>query len=182
METIKDGARRIKLIVKDLRVFSQLDAADKKVVNINDCLRASVNLVQTNYIKVASFITKFEDDAALLCYPAQLNQVFMNIIVNACDAVSCRHSQSSDKVLGRIVISCHRVEQSIEITVKDNGCGMTERTKNSLFEPFYTTKPVGEGTGLGLSIAYGIVQKHGGRLTVESQLDRGSVFKLNLPM
>ena len=183
METIQKGTERIKLIVQDLKIFSQLDGAvaDKKVVDISDCLQSSINLVQSNYLKVAVFVTEFTDDVELDCYPAQLNQVFMSLMVNACDAIMVKQQQSGVKDLGRIVIGCRRLEDALEVTVEDNGCGMTEQTKNKLFEPFYTTKEVGSNTGVGLSISYGVVQKHGGELTVESTLNSGSVFTLRLP-
>jgi two-component system NtrC family sensor kinase len=115
----------------------------------------------------------------------QLNQVFMNLIVNACDAIRQRqlHQASTQPEVerGTAIIACRRFSDSIEITIKDDGYGMTEQAKTKLFEPFYTTKDVGEGSGLGLSISYGIVQKHQGQLCVKSQLGEGSVFTLTLP-
>ncbi|MFT4927448.1 MAG: two-component system NtrC family sensor kinase [Phenylobacterium sp.] len=186
MATISTGTVRIKRIVQDLRVFSQLDAADEKTVNISDCLQSSINLVQTQYLKVTKFITEFKGNPMLDCHPAQLNQVFMNLITNACDAIIEKQNKSgasSDhKTLGKIVIGCQVVGTAVEITIEDNGCGMTEQTKNKLFEPFYTTKEVGSGTGLGLSISYGIVRKHEGEFVVESTLGVGSLFKLTLPI
>ena len=180
--TIKDGTQRIKIIVQSLRVFSQLDAAEQKTVKITDLLQATINLVQTQYQEVSEFVTDFTADPELYCYPAQLNQVFMNLIVNACDALRDRQSQPGDHPDGQIIIGCRQNDDAIEITVKDNGSGMSDETKNKLFEPFYTTKRVGEGTGLGLSVSFGIVQKHGGELTVESELGVGSSFLLRLPV
>ncbi|NQZ08207.1 MAG: DUF4154 domain-containing protein [Algicola sp.] len=182
LATIKDGTQRIQLIVKDLRAFTQLDAADHKTVVITECLQSTINLVKTKNNSVAKFSTEFVDAPKLLCYPAQLNQVFMNLIVNACDAIRAKLRQQKDDTPGQVIGGCRVVDEHIEITVKDDGCGMNEQTKKKLFEPFYTTKDVGEGTGLGLSISYGIVQKHGGELSVESVLGEGSVFKLTLPI
>ncbi|MCJ8270084.1 MAG: ATP-binding protein, partial [Psychrosphaera sp.] len=181
LATIKDGTQRIKLIVKDLRAFTQLDAADHKTVVITECLQSTINLVKTKNRSVANFVTEFIDAPELLCYPAQLNQVFMNLIVNACDAIRAKLHQQKIDTPGQVTVGCRVVDEHIEITVKDDGCGMNEQTKKKLFEPFYTTKDVGEGTGLGLSISYGIVQKHSGELSVESVLGEGSVFKLTLP-
>ncbi|NQZ13090.1 MAG: response regulator, partial [Algicola sp.] len=171
--TIKDGTQRIKVIVKDLRAFSQLESAEKKPAMISDLLQSTINLVQTQYKQVADFVTEFATVKRLECYPAQLNQVFMNLIVNACDAIQIRQQQQQN-LKGKIVVTCKistldnidktdnlAGQQYIEVTIKDNGCGMTSDTKNKLFEPFYTTKAVGAGTGLGLSISFGIVQKHG---------------------
>ena len=101
----------------------------------------------------------------------------MNLIVNAFDAIEVKGGAK-----GRIVVGCEVQDDNIVITVKDNGWGMSDETKNRLFEPFYTTKEVGTGTGLGLSIAYGIVKKHGGELSVESKLGEGALVKLTLPM
>ncbi|MFT4927492.1 MAG: signal transduction histidine kinase [Phenylobacterium sp.] len=196
---IQNGAQRINIIVEDLSTFSQLDSAEHQTVTITDLLQSTINLVQTKFAQTAEFITDFavkpesavesEADSALQleCYPAQLNQVFMNLIVNACDAIVLRQQtgqqtgqQSSDGP-GKIVIGCQLINEVIEISVRDNGCGMTDETKNKLFEPFYTTKEVGKGTGLGLSIAFGIVQKHGGEMRVESELGVGTTFWLALP-
>ncbi|MCJ8274469.1 MAG: GAF domain-containing sensor histidine kinase, partial [Psychrosphaera sp.] len=176
LTTIKDGTQRIKVIVKDLRAFSQLESAEKNTVVVNELLQSTINLVQTQYKEVADFVTEFATIKAPECYPAQLNQVFMNLIVNACDAIKIKQ-QVQPSLKGHIVIACKTAgHQHIEITIKDNGCGMTEQTKNKLFEPFYTTKAVGEGTGLGLSISFGIVKKHGGSLSVEANNSGGSIF------
>ncbi|MFT4929643.1 MAG: signal transduction histidine kinase, partial [Phenylobacterium sp.] len=198
---IQNGAQRINIIVEDLSTFSQLDSAEHQTVTITDLLQSTINLVQTKFAHTAEFITDFavkpgsgleseaEADSALKleCYPAQLNQVFMNLIVNACDAIVLNQQtgqqtgqQSSDRP-GKIVIGCQLINEVIEISVRDNGCGMTDETKNKLFEPFYTTKEVGKGTGLGLSIAFGVVQKHGGEMRVESELGVGTTFWLDLP-
>ncbi|MCJ8272270.1 MAG: HAMP domain-containing histidine kinase, partial [Psychrosphaera sp.] len=182
LETIKDGTERIKIIVQDLRAFTQLDSATHKTVVITDCLQSTINLVRTKNQAVARFVTEFESTPELLCFPAQLNQVFMNLIVNACDAIREKLRQQNLDTPGQVTVGCRTLDNAVEITVKDDGCGMSDVTKNKLFEPFYTTKDVGEGTGLGLSISYGIVQKHDGELTVESELGVGSSFTLLLPI
>jgi signal transduction histidine kinase len=181
LKTIREGTERIKVIVKDLRVFSQLDSAEQKTVEISSLLQSTVNLIQTQYLEVTEFSTQFNDSCELNCYPAQLNQVFMNLIVNACDAIKSRQHQDT-AFKGMIMVACKMNAGHIEVSITDNGEGMTDETKNKLFEPFYTTKAVGEGTGLGLSISFGIVQKHSGQMTVESQLGHGSVFTLKLPI
>ncbi|MFT4924231.1 MAG: signal transduction histidine kinase/ligand-binding sensor domain-containing protein [Phenylobacterium sp.] len=180
---IKNGTERIKLIVEDLRVFTQLDVGVQKSVIITDLLQSTLNLVQTEYLEVVEFVTDFKAQPELLCYPAQLNQVFMNLIVNACFAVGEKQGQASGaeaKKLGKIVIGCQQVGNMVEVSVSDNGSGMSDETKNKLFEPFYTTKDVGEGSGLGLSISFGIVQKHEGELLVESELGVGTTFLVRL--
>lgn len=181
ISTIRDGTDRIKTIVRDLHAFTQLEIADPKLVKITECIQSTINLVQTKHQEVAEFITDFKSQPEVMCNPAQLNQVFMNLIVNACDAIADKQRKEDNKFPGRVLITCREFDAEVEITIEDNGCGMDEETKNKLFEPFYTTKPVGEGTGLGLSISYGIVQKHDGELTVESQQGVGTLFRLVLP-
>ncbi|MFT4928443.1 MAG: signal transduction histidine kinase/ligand-binding sensor domain-containing protein [Phenylobacterium sp.] len=178
LSTIKNGTERIKIIVEDLHAFTQLDSAEQKTVVVTDLLQSTINLVQTQHLELTDFVTDFQATPALNCYPAQLNQVFMNLIVNACDAIR----EAAKTVKGEIVIGCRVNGDAIEVSIKDNGCGMSEETKTKLFEPFYTTKEVGEGTGLGLSISFGIVQKHGAQLSVESQLGVGTTFLLRLPL
>ena len=180
--TIQNGTERIKTIVQDLRVFTQLDAAAQKIVSVTELMQSTINLVQTQYLEVTKIVTEFNPIPDLLCYPAQLNQVFMNLIVNACDTIGEKQQQQNSKQQGQITIGCCLVDEHIEISIKDNGDGMTEETKNKLFEPFYTTKEVGKGTGLGLSISFGIVQKHQGELTVESELGVGTEFLVRLPV
>ncbi|MCJ8273590.1 MAG: ATP-binding protein [Psychrosphaera sp.] len=179
LDTIKDGSKRIKLIVQDLRAFTQLDSAEQKTAKLTDLLQSTINLVSTQYQKITTFVTDFKDQPELYCFPAQLNQVFMNLIVNACYAIETAQRDTDNK--GEIAIGCRLVDKEIEITVKDNGCGMNEETKTKLFEPFYTTKAVGDGTGLGLSISFGIVQKHGGEIWAESELGVGTTFFVRLP-
>ncbi|NQZ12928.1 MAG: response regulator, partial [Algicola sp.] len=179
LKTIENGTERISTIVQDLRTFSQLDVAEQKTAKLTELLQSTINLVQTQFQQITVFVTEFTATPQLYCYPAQLNQVFMNLILNACDAIQSRQQTSPGP--GQITIGCQQLADVIEIFVKDNGCGMTDETKTKLFEPFYTTKDVGKGTGLGLSISYGIVQQHGGELDVESLLGQGSTFWLRLP-
>ena len=179
LKTIKNGTERIKMIVEDLKTFTQLDAAERKFESVTDLLQSTVNLAQAQYADVADFVTHFAAIPELECYPAQLNQVFMNVIVNACDAIAASHQNIAK---GQITIGCQQLDKTIEISIKDNGCGICDKDKSKLFEPFYTTKTVGKGTGLGLSISFGIIQRHGGELNVESECDVGSTFTISLPM
>lgn len=180
--TIKDGTSRIKTIVKDLRAFTHLDADDKQLVRICETLESTINLTKTQFLELAEVVTNFEGDPELLCYPAQLSQVFMNLIVNACDAIREKQALSEVSERGKITISLKQNKDIIEIAFKDNGMGMNEVTQNKLFEPFYTTKAVGEGTGLGLSISYNIIEKHQGEMRVTSALGEGTTFTLLLPL
>ena len=143
-------------------------------------LVSNISLIKTKFQGLVNFESRIEENPVLLCYPSELNQVFMNIIVNACEAIRDRTEQRD--VQGEIVVACYVREQNVVITIEDNGCGMSEQTKQRIFEPFYTTKDVGEGTGLGMSISYGIIQKHQGEMVVESQVNVGTLFTLSLPI
>lgn len=173
---IKEGAVRTIEIVKGLRVFSRLDEEDMKDANINECLDATLVLLK-NKTKGVITITKNYDNELpeILCYPGQLNQVFMNIINNAIQAMP------EEKKEAEIIITTKVGEGGIEIRLKDNGTGMSEEVQNRIFEPFFTTKPVGVGTGLGMSISYGIIEKHHGDLLLESTLGVGTEFIIKLP-
>ncbi|MEM9339333.1 MAG: ATP-binding protein [Bacteroidota bacterium] len=173
---IKEGAVRTIEIVKGLRVFSRLDEEDMKDANINECLDATLVLLK-NKTKDNIQVVKEYDDALpeILCYPGQLNQVFMNIISNAIQAIPEDRDNAEIKVATRIT------DGGISISLKDNGTGISDEVKERIFEPFFTTKPVGVGTGLGLSISYGIIEKHHGSLQVESELGKGTEFIINLP-
>lgn len=179
---IKDGTGRIKTIVKDLRAFTHLETADKMRINIVNALKSTINLVRTQFFEYCEFVTDFKDSPSLMCYPAQLNQVFMNLIVNACDAIRELQEIKQTRELGKITISCRAVDGFVEVVVSDNGIGMDEDTKKRAFEAFYTTKELGKGTGLGLSISMGIVKKHEGEMILKSELNRGSSFTVKLPM
>ena len=189
IDLITTGTERIKRIVEDLSSFSQLDGEQKQPMNIVDGLLSTINLVHTKYADQISIDTDFYPIPEIKGFPAELNQVFMNLLVNACDAIRdrCRAEKEAGLmkallVAGQIKVGCQPHSDGIEITVKDNGCGMDETTREKLFEPFYTTKAAGEGTGLGLSISYGIIQKHNGEIAVESEQGYGTTFIIRLPL
>lgn len=179
LATINDGTARIKTIVKNLRTYTQLDCAEIKYLYVADLVDAIVALVCTQYTELTDFEVDLHDMPEVKCDSGQINQVLMNFIVNACDAIRERQQQDSSK--GLLTITNAVTNGYIEIRIADNGGGMDEQTKQPLFEPFYTTKEVGEGTGLGLSISYGIMEKHRGKLEVESTQGQGSCFVLSLP-
>ncbi|NQZ10942.1 MAG: transporter substrate-binding domain-containing protein [Algicola sp.] len=182
IHTVKDGIDRIKVIVQDLAAFTRLDASAKVLVNITDCIQSTVNLVRSKHLTITEFITDFEPTPKFACHQAQINQVLMNLIVNACDAIQQKQRDHDSTLLGKITINCRMFEGQIEVTITDDGCGMSEQTKKKLFEPFYTTKGVGEGTGLGMAISFGIIEEHNGSIEVESTEDVGSVICVRLPV
>ncbi len=173
IEESLEGAGRVKRIVQDLKSFSRVDEAEFKHADINECIESTLNIVW-NELKYKATVNKdLGDLPAIKCYPQQLNQVFMNLLVNASHAIDEQ---------GVIDIRSWTEDGSIFVTISDNGCGISEENLTKLFEPFFTTKEVGKGTGLGLSITYDIVKKHDGEVTVQSKLGEGTTFKVRLPI
>lgn len=176
---ISDGASRTAEIVKGLRVFSRLDEDDRKKANINEGIDSTlviVNNLFNNHIKV---IKNYGDLPAIDCYPGKLNQVFLNIISNAIYAINKQRGETKD---GRLIISTEIREDQVVITFEDNGTGMDENTRKKIFEPFFTTKDVGDGTGLGMSIVYNTIQRHEGKIFVNSTPGIGTEFIIELPI
>jgi signal transduction histidine kinase len=173
LEETKEGLIRIRDIVAGLKSFAHVDEADQKMANINDRIEATLKLVW-NEIKYKCTLHKdYGDIPEMLCYPGQLNQVFMNLLVNAAQAIEQK---------GSITIRTYLQNNEVVVSVIDTGSGISPENIDKLFNPFFTTKPIGKGTGLGLSISYGIVQRHGGRIEVRSALGVGSTFEVYLPL
>ncbi len=191
LESMKGGAERIRQIVLSLRNFSRLDESDMKLVDIHTGIESTLLILQSrlknrqegNKIKL---IKEYGNLPEVECYAGQLNQVFLNILNNAIDALESDRSfsKAENNYSGQIKIRTLLVNSTeIAVIIADNGAGMTEEVKNRLFDPFFTTKPVGKGTGLGLSISYQIiVEKHGGILRCESELGKGTEFWLQIPI
>ena len=182
LNAISEGATRIRDLVRDLRTFSRLDEADWKEVAIADSLNATVNLVRMQYAHQVEIVCVLEANPILTCWPAQLNQVFMNLIVNACQAIASRPEERKAREPGRLVIRSVIQEPWLVLEFTDNGTGMSESTLQQIFDPFYTTKGVGEGMGMGLSIVLSIIEKHQGKIEVTSTVGKGSRFELRLPL
>lgn len=193
LTSMRVGADRIRQIVLTLRNFSRLDEADMKPVNIHDGIDSTLLILQ-NRLKARSdhpsiqVIKQYGDLPEVECYAGQLNQVFMNLINNAVDALYQRDEQRTAKEMvenpSTITLSTRLIDPTwVAICIKDNGSGMTESVRERLFDPFFTTKPVGHGTGLGLSISYQIVvDKHGGKLKCVSAPERGAEFWIMIPI
>ena len=177
---IEEGARRTGEIVKGLKTFSRDDHKTKVASDINQGIESSLTLVQN---KLASIVVTndLKELPQILCYPGKLNQVFMNIIVNAIDAIKSKYENG---VGGNLSISTHYEEsnQSVVILFKDNGVGIPKDLLNKIYDPFFTTKDVGKGTGLGLSIVYKIIENHKGKIILDSDEQVGTTFTLILPV
>jgi signal transduction histidine kinase/tetratricopeptide (TPR) repeat protein len=194
---MQDGTARIKHIVKDLRAFTRPEANEKSSVHLSECLLSTLNLVRTRWQEHIRFDTEWIDDPLIECWPALLNQVFMNLLINGAQAITAKFGSPDGArpegtppdgaPLGHVPpglltirMQCQAVQ--LRIAFRDNGIGMDQALQARILEPFFTTKTVGEGTGLGLAITWGIIDKHGGALHIESQAGEGSCFTVCLPL
>ncbi len=171
----KDGLTRVQDIVQNLKDFSRVGGAGWGWADLHACIDSTLNIIW-NEIKYKCTVVKNYDPALpqVYCIASQLNQVFMNLLVNAAHAIPEK---------GEIVITTeHDATGTVRIHVSDNGVGIPEENFAHLFEPFFTTKPIGKGTGLGLSIAYGIIGKHHGTIDVASTVGKGTTFTVTLPV
>jgi signal transduction histidine kinase len=175
----QEGSERIRHIVADLRDFSHQDPGEPVAAQLNDCLDSTANLVWPTMKHLVVLERNYADLPPLRCYPMQLKQVFMNLIVNAYQAIEEKLAGSGET--GRIELRTERSGDCVAVCVSDTGVGIPEAHRSRIFEPFFTTKRVGTGTGLGLATSYGIVRRHGGEIEVKSEPGRGSTFRVLLP-
>ncbi len=173
----EEGLSRVRKIVQDLKDFSRVDSADWQEADLNAGLESTLNVVMNEVKYKAEIQRDYGRLPPVRCLAGQLNQVFLNLIVNAAQAIEgqghIRLSTGTGRLEGR---------DAVWIEVADDGCGMDEATQRRIFEPFFTTKPVGKGTGLGLSLSFSIVKKHGGRIELESQPGEGTRFRVWVPV
>lgn len=172
LQDMQTGLERIKELVTKLRTFSRLDEGEFKRADIKECIESVLTLLQYRMKDGIKVIRNYGSDNLVDCYPGPLNQVFMNVIANAIDAI---------KGQGVIRITTNKAVSTYTITIADDGPGIPDAIKDRIFEPFFTTKPVAHGTGLGLSISYGIVKKHGGEIAMESRKGRGTEIIIRIP-
>lgn len=170
----EDGLQRVTRIVQNLKDFSRVDRTDRHRADLNAALESTLNVVWNELKYKAEVVRELGQLPEVDCVPAQINQVFMNLLVNAAQAIEQR---------GTIYLRSGAGDDHVWFEIEDTGCGMPPDVKNRIFEPFYTTKPIGKGTGLGLSISYDIiVKKHSGRLEVSSEPGKGTKFRITLPL
>ena len=172
-EVNKEACTRIMEIVKGLKNFSRLDEEEFKAVNIHEGIDSTLEMIQYLCENRIEIIKDYADLPDLRCKASQINQVFMNLVVNACQAIE------GD---GKIFIQTQLTDDTIDVAMNDTGVGIASENLEKVFDPGYTTKRVGVGTGLGLSIAYKIIEDHGGSIEVESELAKGSTFTIKLPL
>ncbi|MEG3931416.1 PAS domain S-box protein [Microcoleus sp. T3_B1] len=190
LASMKVGADRIRDIVLSLRTFSRLDEAEKKEVDIHEGIESTLLILQNRLKHKAdhptiNVIKEYGNLPLVECYPGQLNQVFMNLLSNALDALEME-MKKSDRTAKNLAITIRTQvtdNNSVAIWIADSGPGMSEDVQKRLFDPFFTTKPIGKGTGLGLAISHSIiVEKHGGKLSCNSVVGEGSEFAIEIPL
>lgn len=176
--SMKNGAERIRQLVLSLRNFSRLDEAEVKDVDLHEGIDSTLLILHNRFKDKIELLKQYGSLPLVKCHPAQLNQVFMNLLSNAIDAL-LSYSEQPHK---QIVIQTEVVSSTtVIVKIRDNGPGIPPEIQNKIFDPFFTTKPIGSGTGLGLSICYQIVEKHGGQISLNSQLGEGTEFAISIP-
>ena len=172
----KDGIQRVRQIVQDLKDFSRVDASQEwQPAQLNDGIVSTLNVVASEVRYKADVVKELATLPQVQCLPSQINQVILNLVVNA--------AQAMGEERGRIVVRSGSDDAGqVWVEVADNGSGIPKDVLPRIFDPFFTTKPVGVGTGLGLALSYGIVQKHRGRISVESEVGQGTTFRVTLPV
>ncbi|PIO47273.1 MAG: hypothetical protein CMR00_11390 [[Chlorobium] sp. 445] len=170
-----DGIARIQDLVSSLKNFSRLDEAAVKTTKVSELIESSLKIAEHLFReKNIEVVRDYQSAPSVQCYPAQLNQVFLNLFTNAIHAIE--HNK------GKVIISISNTPEWAVVKVTDNGIGIKPEHLKKIFEPFFTTKEVGKGTGLGLSISYKIIEKHNGTIEVSSKVQEGSTFTIKLPL
>lgn len=168
-----DGLQRVKRIVQDLKDFSHVSETEMQWASIETGLESTLNVVWNELKYKAEVVKDYGSIPEIECIPSQLNQVFMNLLVNAAQSIAER---------GVITLRTYRAGDNVCVEITDTGAGIPPQILNRIFDPFFTTKPVGTGTGLGLSITHGIIRKHHGKVEVDSEPGRGTTFRITLPI
>lgn len=176
---IGDGARRTAEIIRSLKNFSRLDESDTKPVDLNEGLNSTLVLIRSTFPSHLKVIKEYEAIPEVECLPGKINQVFMNLITNAVQAIKSKPQPNEEEFL---TVKTWQEDHQVKISIKDSGTGMPEDVKQKIFEPFFTTKDVGEGTGLGLSIVFRIIENHQGTIDVLTNLNQGTEFIITLPI
>jgi two-component system NtrC family sensor kinase len=175
-----DGVERVAGIVRAMKEFAHPDTNEQRPANLNHAIETTITVARSEYKYAATLVTHFSDLPEVNCNIGELNQVFLNLIVNAADAI---RESGKDLETGRISISTAVAGDHVSITLEDNGCGIPQDHLDKVFDPFFTTKEVGKGTGQGLAIARSIVmERHGGSIDVHSTPGKGTRFVIQLPI
>jgi len=178
--SIKRGADRTAEIVKGLRIFSHLDEDALETTDIHENMDVTLIMLRSQYKERIQIVKSYADLPRIKCYPNKLNQVFMNILVNAIQAIPAKGViYITTSLLPELPV---KTPQMVSIEIRDTGPGIPAKIRNKIFDPFFTTKEVGKGTGLGLSISFSIIEKHHGNIAVETRPGKGTAFTICLPL
>ncbi|NEQ47352.1 MAG: PAS domain S-box protein [Leptolyngbya sp. SIOISBB] len=178
LSSMQTGSDRIRQIVSSLRNFSRLDEAGSKAADLHEGIENTLVILNHRLTSDIEIVKHYGTLPLIDCHPAQLNQVFMNILTNALDALQA-HAVTTPRIT---ICTAAIAQQQVRIVISDNGPGIPAEIRDRIFDPFFTTKPVGDGTGLGLGICYQIVEKHQGQIQVKSSADQGTEFIITLPI
>ena len=173
MGDMRQGLDRVRDLIVNLRTFSRLDEGEFKTIDVHDSIDSVLMFLRHKTADRIEIVRDYAAKKPLDCYAGRLNQVVMNLVANAVDAIELK---------GTVTISTRETDEMFEISVRDTGCGIPDAVKAKIFDPFFTTKPVGQGTGLGLAISYGIVRDHDGAIEVHSTEGAGSEFVVKIPL
>ena len=182
LKGIDEGAFRTSEIIRGLKMFARVDEQDIKEVNLNEGFESTLLLLNSKIKDKIKLQMKLGAIPKIECYAGKLNQVFMNIISNSIYAINQLHGDSTAGMLCIETKTNEENDQEVVILIQDNGTGMPKEIKQKIFDPFFTTKPIGEGTGLGLSIVQQIIISHKGTIDVQSEAEKGTLFKIILPV
>jgi two-component system, NtrC family, sensor kinase len=174
------GIERVRNIINDMKTFSRVDQAELKYIDLNETLDVTLKILRNEYKYKTEIIKEYGDLPDVYCFPQKISQVFLNIIMNAIQAIE---KEGEIHISTRHIKKGRRIEDDIVIvTIADTGSGIDKAKLTKIFDPFFTTKPPGQGVGLGLSISYDIVEAHSGRIEVASEVGRGTTFTVTLPL
>lgn len=176
----QEGVERVAEIIKAMKTFSHVEQSqNKQVTNVHEALNSALTISRNSYKYIAEIETDFSPEVGSIeCHASELNQVFLNLIINAAHAI-----EENQAGIGKIKIATHKLDDNIEILIQDNGAGMPEEIQDKVFNLFFTTKEVGKGTGQGLSLSHSIVvEKHGGKIFFESSPGVGTIIHVQLPI
>ncbi len=181
-----EGIERVTQIVRSMKEFSHPDDEETQSINVQGAIENTLTICRNEWKYVAEAVTDLADDLPpITCRPGDLNQVLLNLIVNAAHAIEARRTQSTGcpATKGTITVRTRRDGEWVQIDVEDDGCGIPEAIRDKVFDPFFTTKKVGRGTGQGLAIARTIVvERHGGSIDFDTEMGRGTIFKIRMPI
>jgi two-component system, NtrC family, sensor kinase len=179
-----EGTQRVASIVKAMKSFSHPGSSEKEAIDLNHAIESTITVARNEWKYVAKLETDFDPDLPyVFCFPDEINQTFLNLIINAAHAIEDKQKSTGNSEMGQIRISTKNTDKGAKITVSDTGCGIPESHIAKIYDPFFTTKEVGKGTEQGLSIAHTVIaDKHGGSLEVDSKPGQGTNFTISLPI